>query len=157
MSRFKGLSACALLVCFAATGSVLAQQQAASDQAAVWSVIEDQWERSERGDNKWIEELLVADFVGWPKDSPAPHSKSSVRMWDDFSSKQVESLEHELYPLSIVVHGDMAIAHYLYTNATRNKKGDVTRSNGRFTDVLVRDDGVWRFISWHGGDDEHDE
>jgi hypothetical protein len=27
-------------------------------------------------------------------------------------------------------------------------------TNGRYTDVLVRDDGVWRFISWHGGDDK---
>jgi ketosteroid isomerase-like protein len=132
-------------------------QQAASDQSAVWSVIEDQWERNERGDSKWVEELLVADFVGWPKESPAPRSKSSVRMWDEFSSKQTESLEHELYPLSIVVHGDMAIAHYLYTNATRDKKGETRLSNGRYTDVLVRDDGVWRFISWHGGDDQDDD
>lgn len=157
MSRYCRLGACALFVFFTTTGTALAQQQAASDQAAVWSVIEDQWERNERGDTKWIEELLSADFVGWPKDSPAPQTKASVRMWDEFTSKQVESLEHELYPLSIVVHGDMAIAHYLYTNATRNKKGELQRSNGRFTDVLVRDDGVWRFISWHGGDDEHDD
>ncbi|NIV18549.1 MAG: hypothetical protein GWN47_09145, partial [Woeseiaceae bacterium] len=27
-------------------------------------------------------------------------------------------------------------------------------SNGRYTDVLVRDDGAWRFISWHGGADD---
>ncbi|MDH4046621.1 MAG: nuclear transport factor 2 family protein [Gammaproteobacteria bacterium] len=135
-------------------GISTAQQQAASDQAAVWSVIEDQWERNERGDNKWIDELLVADFVGWPNESPAPRTKSSVRMWDEFSSKQTETLEHELYPLSIVVHGDMAIAHYLYTSATRQKGAELKISNGRYTDVLVRDDGVWKFISWHGGDDD---
>jgi ketosteroid isomerase-like protein len=148
------LGASALLLFFMSFGSAMAQQQAASDQAAVWSVIEDQWERNERGDKKWIEDLLVADFVGWPNSSPAPQTKSSVRMWDEFSSKQVESLEHELYPLSIVVHGEMAIAHYLYTNATRDKKGEVKMTNGRYTDILVRDDGVWRFISWHGGDDK---
>lgn len=157
MSRISRLGASAVLLFFVPFGSAMAQQQAASDQAAVWSVIEDQWERNERGDSKWIEELLVADFVGWPKNSPAPQSKSSVRMWDEFTSKQTESLEHELYPLSIVVHGDMAIAHYLYTNATRDKKGEVRMTNGRYTDVLVRDDGVWRFISWHGGDDDTDD
>jgi ketosteroid isomerase-like protein len=151
------LGASALLLFFMSFGSAMAQQQAASDQAAVWSVIEDQWERNERGDKKWIEDLLVADFVGWPNSSPAPQTKSSVRMWDEFSSKQVESLEHELYPLSIVVHGEMAIAHYLYTNATRDKKGEVKMTNGRYTDILVRDDGVWRFISWHGGDDKTDD
>lgn len=146
----------ALFLLLLACGSAAAQQQAASDQAAVWAVIEDQWERNERGDANWIDELLSADFVGWPQQSPAPQTKSSVRMWDAFSSKQMETLEHELFPLSIVVHGDMAIAHYLYTNATRDKKGEVKVSNGRYTDVLVKDEGAWKFISWHGGDDSGD-
>jgi ketosteroid isomerase-like protein len=153
MTKIRRLVACALIISLLPFGITFAQQAAASDQAAVWSVIEDQWERNESGDSKWIEELLTADFVGWPKESPAPRSKSSVRMWDQFTSKQTETLEHELYPLSIVVHGDMAIAHYLYSNATRNKKGELKMSNGRYTDILVRDGGVWRFISWHGGDD----
>ncbi len=149
--------ALALFSLLLAFGPAAAQQQPASDQAAVWSVIEDQWERNERGDTSWIEELLSADFVGWPQQSPAPQTKSSVRMWDAFSSKQSETLEHELFPLSIVVHGDMAIAHYLYTNATRDKKSEVKVSNGRYTDVLVRDDGLWKFISWHGGDDSESD
>ena len=149
----KGLCVLTMVLVLLGWGTAGAQQPPASDQAAVWSVIEEQWERNERGDSKWIEELLVADFVGWPNESPAPRTKASIRMWDEFSSKQTETLEHELYPLSIVVHGDMAIAHYLYTNATRKKGGEVETSNGRYTDVLVRDDGVWKFISWHGGDD----
>ena len=72
-------------------------------------------------------------------------------MWERFSSEQTKGLSHELYPLSIVVHGDMAVVHYLYSTAyqTRDKKTVV--SNGRYTDVLVRDDGNWKFISWHGG------
>lgn len=154
MIGIRRLGTCALFALLMVVGTASAQQQVASDQAAVWSVIEDQWERNERGDTKWIEELLNADFVGWPNEAPAPRSKSSTRMWTDLSGKTTESLEHELYPLSIVVHGDMAIAHYLYTNATRDKKGgEVRTSNGRYTDILVRDEGVWRFISWHGGDD----
>lgn len=147
----------ALFSLLLACGTAAAQQQTASDQAAVWSVIEDQWERNETGDTNWIDELLSADFVGWPRESPAPQTKSSVRIWDSFSSKQTESLEHELFPLSIVVHGDTAIAHYLYTNATRDKKGEVKLSNGRYTDVLVKDEGGWKFISWHGGDDSGDD
>jgi ketosteroid isomerase-like protein len=157
MMRICRPGAFALFTLLLACGAATAQQQAASDQAAVWSVIEDQWERNEGGDTNWIDELLSADFVGWPKESPAPQTKSSVRIWDAFSSKQTESLEHELFPLSIVVHGDMAIAHYLYTNATRDKKGEVKVANGRYTDVLVRDEGAWKFISWHGGDDSSDD
>ncbi|MGH8221513.1 MAG: YybH family protein [Woeseiaceae bacterium] len=139
-----------------AAGNAIAQD-APSDQSAVWSVIEEQWERNESGDTKWIDEMLTADFAGWPNEAPAPQSRASIRMWDALSSKQTEGLEHELYPLSIVVHGDMAIAHYLYTNATRDKKGEVEVRNGRYTDVLVRDDDIWKFISWHGGDEAGDD
>ena len=141
-----------------ASGNAIAQDsaddQAANDQAAVWSAVEAIWAAEESGDNKWVEEMLSADFVGWPNNSPAPRTKSSVRMWNNFDQDQTSGITHELYPLSIVVHGEMAVVHYLYTNAvqTKDKKTDI--SNGRYTDVLVRDDGAWKFISWHGGSDD---
>jgi len=51
------------------------------------------------------------------------------------------------------VHGDTAVVHYLYTMAIQTKDKRVETSNGRFTDVLVRDGADWKFVSWHGGDD----
>ena len=63
---------------------------------------------------------------------------------------------HELYPLSIVVHEDVAIAHYLFTSATedKNKDGKIETANGRYTDILVRTDDGWKFIAWSGGSDD---
>ncbi|MFQ5547461.1 MAG: nuclear transport factor 2 family protein [Woeseia sp.] len=127
------------------------------DYVAVWSVIEEQWEAAQRGDRRWVERLLSADFIGWPKNSPAPRDKASTRMWNDFSTEQSKGLAHELYPLSTVIHGDMAIAHYMYTNASENSEGETEVTNGRYTDVLVRDGGEWKFIAWHGGDDDPDD
>ena len=140
------------IVLFAA-GNVVAQGSV-DDQAAVWEAVETIWAAEENGDEKWIEDMLAADFMGWRKNSPAPRGKSSVRLWNHFQREQTKDIAHELYPLSIVVHGDMAVVHYLYTNAvqTRDKKTSVT--SGRYTDVLVRDDETWKFISWHGGDDD---
>ncbi len=129
----------------------------ADDYVDVWSVIEEQWEASQRGDRRWVEQLLSADFIGWPKNSPAPRDKASTRMWNDFETKQSKGLAHELYPLSTVIHGDMAVAHYLFTNATENSEGETEVANGRFTDILVRIDGEWKFIGWHGGDDDSDD
>ena len=126
----------------------------ADDYVAVWSVIEEQWEANQRGDRRWVEELLSGDFSGWGKDAPAPRDKASTRLWNAFNSKQSKGLAHELYPLSTVIHGDVAVAHYLYTNAVENRDGTTEVSNGRFTDVLVRSDGEWKFIAWHGGDDD---
>jgi ketosteroid isomerase-like protein len=147
------LAAMLLLASGYATAQDSVDDQAADDHAAVWSAVEAIWSAQERGDNKWVEEMLSADFVGWPNNSPAPRTKSSVRMWNNFDQDQTSGITHELYPLSIVVHGDMAVVHYLYTNAvqTKDKKTDVT--SGRYTDVLVRDDSAWKFISWHGGAD----
>lgn len=134
-------------------GPALAQGSA-DDQAAVWAAVEGIWVAAENGEDGWVDARLSADFMGWPKNSPAPRSRGSTRMWARFDEEQTKGLHHELYPLSIVVHGDMAVVHYLYTQVVQEKDRSVTRSNGRYTDVLVRDGADWKFISWHGGADD---
>jgi ketosteroid isomerase-like protein len=135
-----------------AAGSAYAQGSA-EDQAAVWAAVEAIWIAEERADNDEIDALLTDDFMGWSNGAPTPRGKASSRMWRRFQQEQEKSVQHELFPLSIVVHGDMAVAHYLYTNAMQNKDGEVALANGRYTDVLVREGDTWKFISWHGGDD----
>ena len=143
------LSALTLLVAGAASA-----QQAMDDHADVWSTVEGQWEAEENGDDDWLNDLLASKFSGWEKNSPAPRSKASTIMWDRFADDQGKMIEHELYPLAIVVEGDVAVAHYLYTSAYEDKDDGVEISNGRYTDILVRTDDGWKFIAWHGGDDE---
>jgi hypothetical protein len=50
----------------------------------------------------------------------------------------------------------MAVAHYLYSNAGENAEGKTVVIHGRYTDVLVRIEGEWKFIAWHGGSDSTD-
>lgn len=133
--------------------AVPAHAQSSDDEVAVWATVEQQWRAAKRGDNDWVDELLSADFVGWPTDSPAPRNKASTRLWNDFNSRQTELLEFELYPQAIVIHGDMAVVHYLYTAANKAKGGDVEFSSGRYSDILVRSEDGWRFVAWHGGND----
>jgi hypothetical protein len=129
-------------------------QETTSDSADVWSVIEEEWNADEKGDKKWPDRLLTDDFSGWGNDSPAPRSKSSTKMWDRFGDQLGKMLAHELYPLSIVVRDNVAVAHYLYSSAFESKDGDIEMSNGRYTDVLVRSGDGWKFLAWHGGDDD---
>ena len=128
-------------------------QESADDSVDVWSVIEQEWHADEDGDRDWPDRLLTENFSGWGHDSPAPRSKTSTKMWDRFSEQLGKMVAHELYPLSIVVHNDVAVAHYLYSSAFKSKDGEIEVSNGRYTDVLVRTDEGWRFLTWHGGDD----
>ena len=134
-----------------ATGVPAAAQGSVDDQAGVWATVEEAWSAQERGDEGWVDRMLSADFMGWPNQSPAPRGKGSTRMWERFDADQNKSLNHELYPLSIVVHGDMAVVHYLFTTAYQSRDKKTVVSNGRYTDVLVRDGDAWKFISWHGG------
>ena len=154
MRTLKLLAACYALLL---GGTAFAQDEPAapivSDDSAVWSVIERAWRAEREGNTRWIETLLSADFVGWTNDAPAPRDKASTRLWETFNSKQVNLLEYELYPLSIIVHGDTAIAHYLYSSAIQPRGQDVESVSGRFTDVLVRSTDGWKFLAWHGGDD----
>ena len=124
------------------------------DQADVWSTIERQWNAQEKGDRKWVDTLLTEDFSGWGKESPAPRGKASTKMWNRFTEQVSDMVAHELYPLSIIVNGDVAIAHYLYTSASKDQNGDIETSNGRYTDILTRTEDGWRFIAWHGGGDD---
>ena len=99
------------------------------------------------------DQASVDDFTGWPKNAPAPRNKASTKMWNRFNESQGKVVAHELYPLAIVIHDNVAVAHYLYTSAYKNKDGDVEMNNGRYSDVLVRTDDGWKFLSWHGGND----
>ena len=137
--------------------SVFAQtNDQVDDQADVWAQVESQWNAVENKDNKWIDKMLVDDFSGWGNESPAPRNKASTKMWTRFNNEISQMVAHELYPLSIVVHDDVAIAHYMYSSATKQKSkdGKVETTNGRYTDVLVRTDDGWKFIAWSGGGDD---
>jgi len=157
MTALKRMSVCGLLMCLGTGPAALAQDdesaRSLSDDSAVWSVIERAWRSEREGDTRWVDNLLSPDFVGWSNDSPAPRDKGSTRLWTSFNADQVDMIEYELYPLSIVVHGDTAVAHYLFSSASRTRGKETETVNGRFTDVLVRNGDGWRFLSWHGGPD----
>jgi len=131
-----------------------AYAQDGDDEADVWSTVEEEWNADEKGDRKWPDRLLSDNFSGWGNESPAPRDKDSIKMWDRFNEQLGKMIAHELYPLSIVVHDDVAIAQYMYSSAFEDKKGEIERSNGRYTDVLVRTEDGWKFLAWHGGDDD---
>lgn len=129
-------------------------KSAAEDRADVWTTVELQWTLQGKGDKDWPDDMLHDNFSGWGKSSPAPRDKASTKMWNRFNVQISEMLAHELYPLSIVVSGNVGIAHYLYSSASKDSDGKIETVNGRYTDILLRTADGWKFIAWHGGDNE---
>ena len=128
-------------------------QDTHDDEADVLLTIEREWEAGLKGDQDKVDEMLTSNFMGWGKDSPAPRSKTSTSKWSRFAQQMGRVVRYEIYPLSITISGDVAVAHYLYSTAYEPKKGDIEMSNGRYTDILVRTEDGWKFLAWHGGDD----
>jgi len=128
-------------------------QDTRDDEADVLLTIERLWEAERKGDQDRVDEMLTDNFMAWGKSSPAPRAKGSRSSWARIGEQVGRMIHYELYPLSITVEGDTAIAHYLYSSAFKPKDGSIEMSNGRYTDILVRTDNGWRFIAWHGGDD----
>ena len=67
------------------------------------------------------------------------------------------TLMQELSPFGIIVHGNTAVAHYVYSLTAEDKEGNRKTVHGRYTDVLVKDGENWVFLAWHGGDDPADD
>lgn len=150
-TRSKLLLSIATLLLFS-TGVA---QDIRDDEADVLLTIERQWEAAQKSDHDEVEGMLADNFMGWSRSSPAPRSKKSTSKWSRITDKEVgKILRYELYPLSITVHGDLAVAHYLYSTAFKSKDGEVKMNNGRYTDVLIRNEDGWKFVAWHGGNDD---
>ena len=152
--KFSNMLMLTLTGIFLFLGNATFAQETSQDEADVWSVVEEAWNADENGDREWPENLLANDFSGWEKNIPVPRGKSSIKMWDRFNEQIGKMVAHELYPYHIVVNGDTAVAHYLYTTAFKAKNGDIKMSNGRYSDTLIRTDDGWKFLAWHGGDDD---
>jgi hypothetical protein len=89
----------------------------------------------------------------WEVGQPAPQNRASLIRWNRYGNTNDTVLEQELYPISLVITGNMAVAHYRYTIARENYKKERETVHGRYSDVLVKEGGHWLFISWSGGDD----
>ncbi|MDH5456213.1 MAG: nuclear transport factor 2 family protein [Gammaproteobacteria bacterium] len=134
--------------------SVAGAQDSSDDEANVLLIIEREWEAARKGDHDKLDDMLASQFMGWGRNSPAPRSKTSTSNWSRFSAEMGRVVRYELYPLSITVNNDVAVAHYLYSRAFKDKSGEIEISSGRYTDVLVRTEDGWKFLAWHGGDDD---
>ena len=145
----------AIIVLLSATGSVVAPvfgQTWSDKQLEVWNVIEAQWKASMEKDTTWPDKVLQEKFLGWDNERPMPRDKSSTHSWTRYTNENSTTLLQELYPVGIIVQGNTAVAHYFYSQASENRKGERETSHGRYTDVLVKENGTWQFLAWSGGD-----
>jgi hypothetical protein len=133
------------------------------DAAAVWAVIDREWGRSGccgrenlTPGSRYLD-LLTDDALVWYWGAPHPVDKASLRMSDEAidQAKPAESkrISYELYPQGLVIHDNLAVAHYTCTVTVVKPNNETSTSSCRSTDILVRDrpGAEWKLISWVTG------
>ncbi len=91
------------------------------------------------------------DFSGWLYTEPVPRGKSNFESIGQYFIKTRDVVAGELRPIDILVYGNFAVIHYFYIDITKDEDGKEDISQGRWTDVMVKEGGKWRWIADHGG------
>ena len=122
------------------------------EQQEIWRFEEQQWNMSKEKDSSWVDTMVHPNLSYWDTDQPGPQNKASLARWVRYGNTSGTVLEQELFPISIAITGNVAVVHYNYSVASENLKQERETVSGRYTDILVKEDGRWLFLSWAGGD-----
>ena len=137
----------------ALTASAASAQTWTPEQQAVWKVEAQQWQMSKDKDASWMDKMVHPNLSYWDNEQVAPRNQASLKQWDRYSSANSTTLEQEIFPISMVITGNIAVAQYRYTAARENYKKEREVTSGRYTDILIKEGGQWKFLAWAGGDD----
>ena len=137
----------------ALVASAASAQTWSTEQKEVWKVEDLQWQMSKDKDATWMDKLVHPNLSYWDNDQVAPRTQTSLKHWDRYSNSNGTTLEQEIYPISMTITGNIAVAQYRYTAARENYKKERETVSGRYTDILIKDGGQWKFLAWAGGDD----
>ena len=137
-------AAMSVLLC---TGFAQAQQWS-DEQLEVWDRVETCTNFFYAQNADGMLDCIHDDFSGFLYGEPIPRGKDNFATIGRYFMENVKVAASEMRPLAIIVRGDFAVVHY-YGFAVY--EGSLEVSQDRWTDILVREDGVWRWIADHGG------
>ena len=131
------------------TAPLAGAQEWSSEQQDVWKVVKWTWEAAPGTD--WCAEVCHPNLLAWGNDAPAPRNREQIQKWWKRNQETSKDLEVEITPIGIAVQGNTAVAHYYYSQLSEDKDGKRTTEHGRYTDVLIKEEGRWVYFSWSGG------
>ncbi len=152
----KKLIISAIIVFTLAASAPLAAQEWSDAQKEVWKAIEADWALAADRNLEGRLNNLHPDFLGWDYDQALPRDKASWSKWAAHFYKTRTLIIHEIKPVGIKIHGNVAFAHYYYVTVSKDAEDKQKTEKGRYTDILIKEGGRWLFIGWHGGETSED-
>jgi len=143
------------LACLGLAGTATAEGWSA-EQQEIWQFEQQQWKMAAAKDLSWIDTMVHPNMRYWETGDPMPRDKASLKHWSRFDSESSTTLHHELFPIAATITGNVAVVQYHYRVASENHKKERSTVTGHYTDVLIKENGRWMFITWTGGEDKKD-
>jgi len=150
------LALAAVSIALAGFAGGAAAQTWSAEQQEVWQLEQQQWKMAAAKDLSWIDTMVHPNMRYWETGDPMPRDKASLKHWSRFTSESSTVLHQEIFPIAATITGNVAVVQYHYMIASENYKKERETVTGRYTDVLIKENGRWMFIAWTGGDDKKD-
>jgi ketosteroid isomerase-like protein len=132
-------------------------QEWSAAQKDVWKSVEAYTALGVEKNLEGFLEYFHTDYCGWQYGDAMPTDKACVRKFLERTSwKTNKVLYHDIKPIAIKIHGDVAFVHYYYTMITKDVEGKEKSSSGRWTDILMKQGNKWVMIGDHGGQTSKD-
>ena len=120
------------------------QKEALAYEVSFWKAYSDR-------DQAGILALIHDDYKGWSYGSSLPAGKASTKTAFAHSFPINKVFIHEVTPIAIVVRGNLAVVHYVFSEHGTNEKGEHETTEARWTDTLIKEGGKWLLLGDHGG------
>ena len=123
-----------------------------AEQAELWNRVGELWALSKARAEQQIRSTLHPDYVGWDTNTPLPHDRDAAV--HSVCATSTELGEYELRPLSVQVYEhQVGVVHYSYSAVLTSKATPSTTVTGKWSEVYLRHNGVWKMIAVSGRPD----
>jgi hypothetical protein len=123
-----------------------------AEQEELWNRVGELWALSKVRAEQQIRSTLHPDYVGWDMNTPLPHDREAAV--HSVCAASAELGEYELLPLSVQVYEQqVGVVHYSYVAVLISKATPSTSVTGKWSEVYLKHDGVWKMIAASGRPD----
>ena len=143
--------ACVAFCCGMMAATTALAQEWSPAQTEVWKNVETYSAKNVAGDVEGFLAYVHEDYIGWDISEPMTTSKSRLRKFLDYNSKNYKAEFADMQPVSINIVDDVAIVYYHFTGILKDADGKKSEFSGRWADVLKKQGDKWVLIGDHGG------
>ncbi|MBN1333577.1 MAG: DUF4440 domain-containing protein [Synergistales bacterium] len=122
------------------------------EQKLLWEHVGNLWEMSKERNKSKIQATLHPRYVGWDINADLPHDREAATQ--SVLGDAPTLLEYDLRPLSVQIYESIVgVVHYFYSANVLSRNGQVLTITGKWSEVYLKQEGIWMMVSVSGRPD----